>query len=118
MNSFNIQLSFIENATFWFLWLLTSIICVGAAIHAVQRKDQTLGFVPVFCMAFAYFYVLQAAVVAVTLSNRLQPWMFVTGQAVALACLIGTLLGYYLGSHPGRLSRTAHPYSYGARNVW
>jgi hypothetical protein len=107
-----------ENAGFWFLWIITATVCIGAAVHAVRREDQILGFVPVFCLAFGYFYVFQSAIVALTLYHRLQPWMFTLGQALALVCLLATLYGHHLGSRPDRLPRTTHPYEYNPRSAW
>jgi hypothetical protein len=114
----NIGESLTTNPVFWLLWLVTAAVCVVAAVRTAIREDQILGFVPVFILAFSYFFVCQAAVVAVTLDHRLQPWMLTVGQGIALVSLLATLWGYSLGSHPSRLPRKPVEYSYKPQSLW
>ncbi len=87
-----------ENVIFWALWLATLVICVQQLFQASLKRDTILGFVPPFCMMFGYFYVVQAAIVAVNLADRVSPTYLVLGQLVALTSLVGCLWGWHRGA--------------------
>src|SRR5438876_8287150 len=87
-----------ENLVFWALWAATLVVIVHQTIKASTSTTGILGFVPPLCMMFAYFYIVQAGIVAISLSDRLTPTYLALGQAVALLSLIGALWGWYKGS--------------------
>lgn len=87
-----------ENLGFWFLWLATLVVIVHQLFKSASSQEGILGFVPPFCMMFAYFYIVQAAIVATSLSDRISPEYLVLGQLAVLLSLIGGLWGWYRGS--------------------
>lgn len=87
-----------ENLGFWFLWLVTVVVIGHQLVRSASTKQGILGFVPPFCMMFAYFYIVQAAIVATSLSDRISSDYLTLGQFVALVSLIGGLWGWYKGS--------------------
>lgn len=87
-----------DNLAFWFLWLCTVVVIAHQLVKSASSQQTILGFVPPFCMMFAYFYIVQAGIVATSLSDRISPEFLALGQLVALLSLIGGLWGWYRGS--------------------
>src|SRR5260370_794283 len=93
------EFTFFDTPTllFWLLWLATLIICVVQVLRASATQTGVLGLVRAFCLMFAFFYVLQGAIVAVNLSYMIASWMLAAGELLAFCCLIGTLVGWNWG---------------------
>jgi hypothetical protein len=105
------------NIIFWACWLATAALCAYQFVHSLRTPEALLGFVPVICLSFGYFYVLQSGVVATTMSHRITPFALALGQFVALISLIGILLGWYKGVGAVRAPRRIVPMR-GHESLW
>src|SRR2546423_1473392 len=82
---------------FWVLWLTILVTCMVQVARASSSQAGVLGLVPAFGLMFAFFYVFQAAIVAVNLYYLIPSWMLAAGELLALCCLAGTLVGWNWG---------------------
>ena len=98
-----------QNLPFWLCWLAGLLLCAHQVVHAFRRRESVLGMVPVICLMYGYFYVIQSGAVGLSLSHRVAPWVLALGQFVALISLVGFLVGWHKGVGTLRIAKRSEP---------
>jgi len=108
-----------DSVVFWATLALTCALCLATLWRAVQMPER-LTEAPLFIGAmWLYFYGFMAVGVALHLASYIPNWALELGQALALACLVATLVGWRSGRKRGQpVGRSSLIPRYDVRRMW